>query len=443
MTNCTASHRCSHRLNRRSIDINFSGGDVSAIGGVELLSAADRQLGLSQAVANALPDPRNQSLVTHRWEALLRQRMFAIAAGLADLNDHDQLRLDAALQTAVGSMDTLASPATLCRLEANAERSAIVAMHRILLDQFIAKHETAPTSLILDFDGTDDRVYGEQQGRAFSTHYGGYGFFPLYVYCGEHLLTSYLRPINRSDAYHAAAVLKLVVSELRRHWPGVRIVMRADTGFYRPLLLSWCERHSVEYIIGYARNKRLERLVATEVKVIAGAWEQIEDTQTDLDGIKLFDDIRYQADSWRNPRRIIAKLEHNALGSNQRFIVTSLAGDAEQLYSEVYCERGEMENRHKELQMGLFADRTSCTAWWSNQLRVMLSSFAYVLMHHIRKVGLAGTKLARVQVWTLRQRLIWIGAVVLRNTRRIELRLSSACLEKTTLLTALRRLEGT
>ena len=443
MTDCTASHRLSHTLKRRHIDINFAGGDVSTLGGVELLRLADRRLGLSDSIARALPDPRNPALITHKWDALLRQRLFAIGAGLADLNDHNQLRLDAALQTAVGSLDTLASPATLCRLEATASRSAAAACHRILLDQFIASFDQPPESLILDFDGTDDRVHGEQQGRAFNSHYGGYGFFPLYVYCGEHLLVSYLRPLDRPDAYHSAAVLKLLVTELRRHWPAVRIVMRADTGFYRPLLLAWCERHAVEYLVGYASNKVLKRCVEVQKRTLAEAWAYCEERDETLDKLKLFEDLSYRAGSWKRPRRVIAKLEHNALGSNERFVVTSLEGDAEQLYSEVYCERGTMENRHKELQMGLFADRTSCTAWWSNQLRVLLSSFAYVLLHHIREKGLAGTHLARAQVWTLRQRLIWIGGVILRNTRRIELRLSSACLEKAAFLTALQRLEGT
>ena len=247
MTDCPLGHRRSRKLQRRSIDINFCGGDVSTIGGVELVRAADDQLDLIDSVAACLPDPRNPDRITHQWDTLLRQRIYALCAGLEDLSDHHQLRLDAALQSAVGSMNTLASPATLCRLEGTAQRQAIVDMHRVLIDRFITSFDEPPTSLVLDFDGTDDRVYGEQQGREFNTHYGGYGFFPLYVYCDDHLLCSYLRPINRSDAYHSAAVLKLIVGELRRHWPQVRILMRADTGFYRPLLLSWCERHKVDY----------------------------------------------------------------------------------------------------------------------------------------------------------------------------------------------------
>jgi len=229
---------------------------------------------------------------------------------------------------------------------------------------------------------------------------------------------------------------------IRAHWPEVNIVFRGDAGFYRPLLLSWCERHNVRYIIGYSSNQVLLRECRASIETLESAWHWLDHYDADIPSIKHFQDIHYQARSWRQSRRIVAKIERNDIGPNQRFIVTDLSGDADQLYSEVYCERGTMENRHKELQMGLFADRTSCSAWWSNQLRVMFSSLAYVLWQSVRQVGLVGTTLAKAQVWTLRQRLISIGAVVLRNTRRIEYRLSSASLEKTNFLLALQRLQA-
>jgi hypothetical protein len=412
--------------------------------------AADDLTGICKTASKLLPDPRNQDLITHQWESLFRQRVYAIAAGFADLNDHEQLRLDAALQSAVGVLEPMGSAPTLCRLEAVAARQnqrearrTVFEMHRLILEQFVASFDEPPNALILDFDGTDDRVHGEQEGRAFNSHYGGYGFLPLYVYSGEKLLVSYLRPIDRSDATHSAAVLSLLVKGLRAHWPDVAITFRGDAGFYRPLLLSWCERHGVRYIVGFSTNAKLLRICQASIDYVSGAWDWMERKDAELECFRVFEDIHYQARSWKRNRRVIAKIERNPIGGNQRFIVTNFEGEAEHLYSDVYCERGTMENRHKELQMGLFADRTSCSAWWSNQLRVMFSSMAYVLMQTIREKGLAGTRLARAQVGTIRQRLIQIGAVVLRNTRRIELRLSSAALEKGTFMLALKRLQGT
>jgi hypothetical protein len=263
------------------------------------------------------------------------------------------------------------------------------------------------------------------------------------VYSGEKLLVSYLRPINRPDAYHSPAVLSLLVKWLRARWPDVNIVFCGDAGFYRPLLLSWCERHRVRYIVGFSTNAKLLKIGKANIDYVSGAWELLEHKGVDSECFRIFQDIDYQTATWKRPRHVIAKIERNPIGGNQRFIVADLPGEAVHLYSDVYCERGTMENRHKELQMGLFADRTSCSAWWSNQLRVMFSSFAYVLWQTVREKGLAGTQLAKAQVWTLQRRLIHIGAVMLRNTRRIELRLSSAALEKGLFILALNRLQAT
>ncbi len=443
MTDCTLSTRLSSKVKKRAIDINFSGGDVSGDGGVLLLKAVDDRLGLLDAVSRTLIDPRDPNRIKHTLSDLLKQRVFAIGAGYGDLNDHESLRLDAAIQSAVGTLEPLASASTLCRFESNASRESIFAMHEILLEQFIASYDKPPKSLILDFDGTDDRVHGEQQGRHFNTYYGGYCFFPLYVYCEEQLLVSYLRPSDRGDSRHSLAVLSLLVKGLRQHWPEVQIIFRGDCGFYSPLLLSWCERKDVKYIVGFGANAKLSRYYATEVAVLSTIWEKLEDNDSEHEGLKVFYEQAYQAGSWKTPRRVIAKLEHNGHGANQRFIVTNLSGDVEQLYTEVYCQRGSMENRHKELQMGLFADRTSCQFWWSNQLRVMFSSFAYTLLQSLRAQALKNTKLARAQVWTIREKLIKIGTVILRNTRRIEFRMSSACVYQEIFIRALDRLEAT
>jgi hypothetical protein len=236
---------------------------------------------------------------------------------------------------------------------------------------------------------------------------------PLYVFCGEQLLVSYLRPSNRDGARHAWAILKLLTQRLREAWPQVRLIVRADSGFCRWKMLRWCERAGVDYIIGLARNRRLEALGAPLMTQAETAYAAALQKQ------RHFAWIDYKAGTWDRKRRVIAKAEFSAQGRNPRFIVTSLEGDAQALYDEGYCGRGEMENRIKEQQLGLFSDRTSCHSWWANQFRVILSAAAYVLMETIRRVGLRGTQLARAQVGTIRLKLLKVGTVIVRNTRRI------------------------
>ena len=262
MPNCTQEEFGFPSFDRRKIEANFAGGDVSSDGGALLLRAAERRLGLIQALSGCLADPRDPALVTHTQEELLKQRIFGLAQGYEDLNDHDTLRHDLALQTAVERDTALASSPTLCRLEQRMDRRAAVAMHRVLLEQFIASFARPPAELILDFDATDDRVHGQQIGRFFHGYYGDYCFLPLYVFCGEQLLVSYLRPSNIDPARHAWAILKLVVARLREVWPEVKIIVRADSGFCRWRMLHWCDWAGVDYIIGLARNPRLEALGA-------------------------------------------------------------------------------------------------------------------------------------------------------------------------------------
>jgi hypothetical protein len=407
-------------FDRRKIEANFAGGDVSSDGGIRLLRQADRRLGLVQALDGVLADPRDPALVTHRQVDLLRQRIYGLALGYEDLNDHDTLRHDLGWQTAVERGDALASSPTLCRLEQRVDRPAAIAFHQVLVEQFIASFKEAPTELILDFDATDDRVHGNQEGRHFHGYYGHWCFLPLYVFCGEQLLVSYLRPSNIDAARHAWGILKLLTQRLREAWPQVRLILRADSGFCRWKMLHWCEWASVDYIIGLARNSRLEALGSALMAEAEGAFAAEGGKQ------RLFGWVDYAAGTWDRERRVIAKAEYSEKGKNPRFVVTSLEGDAQQLYDEVYCARGEMENRIKEQQLGLFSDRTSCHSWWANQFRVILSAAAYVLMETIRRVGLKGTELARAQVGTIRLKLFKIGTVIVRNTRRIRLFLSSA-----------------
>lgn len=257
MPNCTVPQAPFPKLGRRTIDVRFDGGDVSSDGGLLLLRQVEQRLGLLKAVAKVLPDPRDPALVEHTTEQLLRQRVFGLCQGYEDLNDHDRLRDDLALQTAVGKDRPAASSPTLCRFENRADRKTAVAVQRQLVEQFIASFKRAPEELVLDFDATDDLVHGQQEGRHFSGYYDAYCFLPLYVFCGEQLLVAYLRPAKRDAALHAAAILKLLVTRLRQAWPGVRIIVRGDSGFCRPLLLSWCERNYVHYVVGMAKNSRL------------------------------------------------------------------------------------------------------------------------------------------------------------------------------------------
>jgi len=420
MADCTQTELTFPSFDRRKIEANFAGGDVSSDGGILLLRAADRRLGLVEALDAALPDPRDPELITHRQADLLRQRIYGLALGYEDLNDHETLRRDLAWQTALERATDLASSPTLCRLEQRADRQTAVNFHQVLIEKFIGSFAEAPTELILDFDATDDRVHGTQEGRFYHGYYGNWCFLPLYVFCGEQLLVSYLRPSNRDGARHAWAILKLLTQRLREVWPQVRLILRADSGFCRRRMLQWCDSAGVDYIVGLARNSRLEALGAPLMAQAEAAFA------TEARKQRIFAWIDYAAATWDRPRRVIAKAEFSAQGKNPRFVVTSLEGQAQALYDGVYCLRGEMENRIKEQQLGLFSDRTSCHSWWANQFRVILSAAAYVLLETIRRVGLRGTDLARAQVGTIRLKLLKIGTVILRNTRRIRFFFSSA-----------------
>ena len=423
-------------FDRRKIEASFQGGDVSSDGGVMLLREADRRLGLTRALDAALPDPRDPDLITHEQIDLLRQRIYGLALGYEDLNDHDTLRHDLAWQSAVERDRALGSSPTLCRLEARASRRTAVAMHEVLVEKFIASFAGAPAELVLDFDATDDRVHGLQEGRFFHGYYGDWCFLPLYVFCGEQLLVSYLRPSNIDAARHSWAILKLLVGRLRQAWPEVKILLRGDSGFCRWKMLRWCERHGVDYIVGLAKNTRLLALAGELLQQAAAGHGQSGQKQ------RLFGWLDYAADTWDRQRRVIVKAEHSEKGSNPRFVVSSLAGDAQAIYDGIYCARGEMENRIKEQQLGLFADRTSCHGWWANQLRLLLSSAAYVLLETIRRVGLRGTELCKAQATTIRLKLLKIGTVILRNTRRIRLLFSSAYPYAGLLRTVLARLSS-
>jgi hypothetical protein len=420
MTDCTAQKFRFAPLKRRVIEAAFEGGDISSDGGLLLLRELDRRLGLVQSAAAVLCDPRDPDKIEHTVTDMIRQRVFALCQGYEDLNDHASLRKDLLMQTALERDEALASAPTLCRLENRASRAQAWAMHKVMVEQFIASFATPPEELVLDFDATDDPLHGRQEGRFFHGYYDHYCYLPLYVFCGEQLLVAYLRPSNIDEAKHAWAVLALLVKRLRAAWPKVRIILRGDSGFCRHRMLDWCERHGVGYCVGLAKNSRL--LEATEAARQRLA-RQFADSQLKQ---REFAELRYGAYTWSIERRVIARLEHSGKGDNPRFIVTNLEGEAKSLYEDLYCGRGEMENRIKEAQLGLFADRSSCQHFAANQFRLLLSSLAYVLLERLRTLILRGTEFARLQAQTLRTKLLKIGAVVIRNSRRVRVLLSSS-----------------
>ena len=407
------------RLGRRVVEGRFDGGSMTSDGGVMLLGQTDRKLGLLDAAARCIPDPRNPLLVKHAVRDMLRQRVYGLALGWEDLIDHGSLREDVAMQTAIGVEREVASAPTLCRLENWADKRTAWRLHQVLVDQFIASFKQAPQELVLDFDATDNPLHGQQEGRFFHGYYDCYCYLPLYVFCGQQLLCAYLRPSRIDGAKHAAAILKLLVKRLRQAWPQVKIVFRGDSGFCRQRILNYCERADVHYLVGLARNPRLEQMTEFVELAMKDAYEASGIKQRELG------EFVYAAQSWARERRVITRLECGPQGTNPRYVVTNLTGDPKALYDDMYCQRGEAENRIKEAQVGLFATRTSCRHFHSNQLRVLLAALGYVLIERLRALALQGTALANAQVDTLRIKLLKVAAVVTRNTRRIRLFLAS------------------
>ncbi len=398
---------------------DFKGGEVTSDAGLLLIREVDRRLGLTEQAARQLVDKRQKGKVRHEMLAMIRQRVYGLVAGYEDLNDFDTLRRDPLLQTVTGRTEALASAPTLCRFENGQDRRAAFALNELLVEQFMGSFAEEPEEIILDFDATDNPVHGLQEGRFFHGYYDHYCFLPLYVFCGDQLLVAYLRPSKIDASKHAGAILKLLVKRIRQSWPHTRIIWRADSGFCRDRILSWCERNEVYFIVGTARHARLQQ-AARQLQEQAKQWFEGSGKKQ-----RLFQHFEYGAKSWRRQRLIIHKAEHTAQGSNPRFVVTNLQGDPQELYDKVYCGRGEMENRIKE-QMQLFSERTSAHKWWANQWRLLLSGLAYTLMEALRRFALKGTKWARLQCHSLRLKLIKIGAVIVRNTRTIHFHLSES-----------------
>lgn len=450
MPDCTAQRFLFQGPDRRSIVAEFNGGRITSDGGVVLLGEVDRRRRVVERFASCFVDYRAPERVEHPVEQLLRQRVLALALGYEDLNDHEELRSDALLASVVGKSDptgtgrtrerdrgrALAGKSTLNRLEWSAAVESFDSRyHRIevlpeqvdklFVELFLDAHEEPPKSIVLDLDATDVLLHGAQEGRFFHGYYGGYCYLPLYVFCGDHLLLARLRRSNIDASAGSVEELARIVAQIRAAWPEVSILARGDSGFAREPLMAWCEEHGVDYVFGLARNKRLER-------ALEPALERVHEKcgETGEPG-RIYEELRYRTrDSWSRERRVVGKAEVTLRGENPRFVVTSLSCDetpAEELYEEIYCARGEMENRIKEQQLDLFASRTSAHWMQINQLRLWLAAVAYTLVIELRRLGLEGSEHARARCQTIRLKLFKIGARVRVTRRKIWVYLASAC----------------
>ena len=419
MTKCHTSKLSFGTVKNRYIYSDFNGGSISSDAGGVLLRQVDKKLKLTHQISKVLLDTRESNKITHKLDTLISQQIYALALGYEDLNDHEYLRDDILFQSILGKDNAVASPSTLCRFQNRATRKDAVELNKIFVEIFLSSYKKPPKEIILDFDATDDPTHGNQDGVFYHGYYKHYCFLPLYVFCGSHLLTAYLRKSNIDGAKHSGAILKLLVTRIREEWPECKIVFRGDGGFCRTSILRWCERNNVEYIVGFSRNNRLMNLTQKMRYRVKKNYKKIHKKQ------KEFTSFTYAAGSWKRERRVIAKAEYLEKGKNNRFVVTSLSGDPQKLYDEIYCARGDMENRIKEQQLDLFADRTSATKWWANQFRLLLSGFAYILLDYIKRVGVKNTKLSKAQSGTIRLKLLKIGAVIVRNTRKIWIHFSS------------------
>ena len=425
MTECSTERIEFTPRRRRQIVADFLGGRLTTDGGALLLREMDRQIGLIDAIHECIPDPRDPRYTVHDQRAMLAQRIFSLALGYEDLNDQQTMRVDPALQLVAGcspdAEEPMASPSTLCRLENRITRRTLVRLSAVFVEQFLDSHDTPPEEITLDFDATDDRVHGSQEQRFFHGYYKSYCFLPLYVFCGDQLLCAYLRPSKIDAAKHARAITKLLVDAIRQRWPDVKITIRGDSGFCRWRLMRWCDDHGVSYIFGLGRNKVLERRIAELLEQAEAAYEASGGQKQ-----RLFAETLYAAQSWDRQRRVVMKAERLPAGPNTRFVVTNLEGTPQSLYDDNYVLRGDMENRIKEQQLMLFADRTSCHEFLANQFRLLLSSFAYVLIETLRRNHLADTELAQAQVSTIRLKIFKVAARVVTSVRRIVFHLSSS-----------------
>lgn len=449
MTECTQSSFAFASHFSREVVARFDGGQITSDAGALLLRPVEQRTGILRQFAACFLDYRKPELVEHRVSELVRQRVYGLALGYEDLNDHDRLRQDRLLALLSGKSDLEgehrrraqdrgkagAGKSTLNRLElTKADANQQTRYKKIVLDErlvdglfvdlYLQAQRQQPERIVLDLDATDDPLHGEQEGRFFQGYYSSYCYLPLYIFVGEHLLCARLRPSNIDASAGAVEEIQRIVAHLRRFWPQVEIVLRGDSGFCREAIMSWCEQNGVDYLFGLARNQRLLKKIRKPMRQACIEWQQTGKTA------RVFCEFRYRTrKSWSRRRRVVAKAEHLGKGGNPRFVITSLGPEqmpAQHLYEQFYCARGDMENRIKEQQLALFADRTSTHWMRSNQIRLYFSSIAYCLMQALRRLGLAGTEMAKAQCQTIRLKLLKIGAQVRITVRKIWISLASA-----------------
>jgi len=435
--------------NRRAVVATFDGGTISTDGGALLLRQVEERTGIIAGFAKCFTDHRDQDLIEHTIGQLIAQRIYALALGYEDLNDHDTLRHDPLLAVLAGKDDptgnnrlrlrdkgkALAGKSTLNRLELTPARAnsssrykkITVNRHTVdefFVDVFLRSYDKVPQTIIIDLDATDDPIYGHQSGRFFHGYYDSYCYLPLYVFCGEHLLCARLRPSDIDASAGSVKELERIISQIRQSWPDVQIIIRGDSGFCREPIMYWCENNNVDYVLGLAKNERLTTELAEELMQAKMLYERTGVVS------RVFKDFTYQTrESWSCQRRVVGKAEYLDKGANPRFVVTSLSKehcDMRALYEDMYCGRGDMENRIKEQQLCLFADRTSAATMRANQLRLWFSSVAYTLMTALRRLGLKGTELARAQCDTIRLKLLKIGAQIRVTVRKVWVSLSQS-----------------
>lgn len=438
MTECNQSSFGFEACGSREIVARFDGGTISSDGGAFLLRQTDKRLNLLPRLAECFLDGRNQDLVEHSVLEMLSQRVYGLALGYEDLNDHDQLRKDPVFGILAGRQELdapLAGKSTLNRLELGAgtkDRYKKITfwkdgLDELLVQVFLESYENAPAEIILDVDTTDLPLHGKQEGRFFHGYYDNYCYLPLYIFCGEQVLCARLREANHDAAFGSLQEIERIVTHIRTAWPAVKIILRGDSGFCRNALMSWCENNGVDYVFGLARNQRLRKIIGAEMHEATEQWNQTGKPA------RVFSEFRYRTKKtkkggWDRERRVAAKAEHIDGKENPRFVVTSLASEewgAQALYETLYCARGDMENRIKE-QFSLFADRVSTETMRANQMRLYLSTMAYVLVSGLRRLGLKATELAQAQVSTIRTKLLKIGAQIRVTVRKVWVSMASS-----------------
>jgi hypothetical protein len=438
MTECNQSSFGFEASGRREIVARFDGGTISSDGGAFLLRQTDKRLNLLPRLAECFLDGRNQQLVEHTIQEMLSQRIYGLALGYEDINDHEQLRKDPVFGILAGREaldEPLAGKSTLNRMELgtgiNDRYKKITfwkdAIDELLVKVFLEAHQNPPAEIVLDVDTTDLPLHGKQEGRFFHGYYDNYCYLPLYVFCGEHVLCARLREANHDASFGCLQEIGRIVAQIRAAWPAVKIVLRGDSGFCRNELMSWCENNGVDFVFGLARNQRLRKIIGGQMHEATQQWNQTGQPA------RVFTEFQYRTKKtrkggWDCERRVVAKAEHIDGKENPRFVVTSLGNgdwEARRLYEELYCARGDMENRIKE-QFSLFADRVSAETMRANQMRLYLSAMAYILVHGLRRVGLKATELAQAQVSTIRIKLLKIGAQIRVTVRKVWVSMASS-----------------